>query len=78
MLGIIRVYTKEIQQREPSPEPIVVKGEATVIDIAKLIHSEFYKNFKYARIWGPSAKYPGEKVGSKHILKDGDALEIHA
>ncbi len=78
MLGIMRVYTKEIQRREPSPEPIIVKGEATVIDIAKLIHSEFYKNFKYARLWGPSAKYPGEKVGSKHTLKDGDILEIHA
>lgn len=77
MLGIVRVYTKEIQPREPSPEPIVIKGEATVRDIAKLIHSEFYKNFKYARIWGPSAKYPGEKVGSKHTLKDGDILEIH-
>ncbi|MEM2936499.1 MAG: TGS domain-containing protein, partial [Candidatus Bathyarchaeia archaeon] len=77
VLGIMRVYTKEIQRREPSPEPIVVKGEATVLDIAKLIHSEFYKNFKYARLWGPSAKYPGEKVGSKHTLKDGDILEIH-
>ncbi len=78
MLGIMRVYTKETQRREPSPEPIVVKGEATVIDIAKMIHSEFFRNFKYARIWGPSAKYTGEKVGSKHILKDGDILEIHA
>jgi len=77
MLGIVRVYTKEIQRREPSLEPFVVKGEATVIDIAKLIHSEFYKNFKYARIWGPSAKYPGIKVGSKHTLEDGDILEIH-
>jgi ribosome-interacting GTPase 1 len=78
MLDIIRVYTKDIQKKEPSPEPIVVKAEATVIDIAKLIHSEFFRNFKYARIWGPSAKYPGEKVGSKHILEDGDILEIHA
>ncbi|MEM3866916.1 MAG: TGS domain-containing protein, partial [Candidatus Bathyarchaeia archaeon] len=36
------------------------------------------KNFKYARVWGPSSKFPGEKVGLNHLLKDGDIVEIHA
>lgn len=77
MLKIIRIYTKEPSSKKPSKKPLVVKEGTSVIEIAKKLHSEMYKGFKYARIWGPSAKYPGEKVGASHILMDGDIVEIH-
>ncbi|MEM2320820.1 MAG: GTPase [Candidatus Bathyarchaeia archaeon] len=77
VLGVVRVYTKEPSSKEPSEKPLVVRSGTSVIDIAKRLHSEIYKNFKYARIWGPSAKYPGERVGPTHILVDGDIIEIH-
>jgi ribosome-interacting GTPase 1 len=77
MLGIVRIYTKEPSDKEPSPNPIVVKQGTTVISIAKELHSSLYRRFQYGRVWGRSAKYPGQKVGSSHILKDGDTLEIH-
>ncbi|MBC7126749.1 MAG: GTPase [Candidatus Methanosuratincola petrocarbonis] len=75
MLGIIRVYTKEVGG-EPAKKPIVMKQGAKVIDVAKVVHSHLYKNFKIARIWGPSAKYDAEKVGADHELADGDIVEI--
>jgi len=77
MLSIIRIYTKEPSDKEPSPNPIVVKEGTTVINIAKELHSSLYKRFQYGRVWGQSAKYPGQKVGSNHMLKDSDILEIH-
>jgi len=77
MLGIVRVYTKEPSSKEPSKKPLVIKNGTSVIEVAKKLHSEMYKNFKYARVWGPSAKYPGERVGPTHILVDGDIIEIH-
>ncbi|MEM1581920.1 MAG: TGS domain-containing protein, partial [Candidatus Bathyarchaeia archaeon] len=77
MLKIIRVYTKEPSSREPSKKPLVMKKGTSVIEVAKKLHSEMYKGFKYARIWGPSAKYPGERVGANHVLMDGDIVEIH-
>jgi len=77
MLGIIRVYTKEPSSKEPSKKPLVVKEGTEVIEVAKRLHTEMYKGFKYARVWGPSAKYPGERVGSNHVLMDGDVVEIH-
>jgi ribosome-interacting GTPase 1 len=52
-----------------------MKNGATVGDTAKLIHKTFYKDFKYARIWG-SSNYPGERVGISYILKDKDIIEI--
>lgn len=76
-LEIIRVYTKEPNEKEASKEPVILKEGATIADLAKEIHSELYKNFKYARVWGPSSKFPGEKVGLNHLLKDGDSVEIH-
>ncbi len=75
-LELIRIYTKP-PLGEPSKKPLVLKRGATVLDVAKAIHSELYEKFAYARIWGPSAKYPGQRVGLNHVLEDGDIVEIN-
>ncbi|MEM0014801.1 MAG: GTPase [Zestosphaera sp.] len=76
MLNLIRVYTKEPNSETHSPKPMVLREGATVEDAVKEIREEFMKFFKYARLWGPSAKFPGEKVGLTHKLMDGDVIEI--
>lgn len=76
ILDVIRVYTKEPNDARPAIRPVILRSGSTVLDVAKTIHSQFYRNFKYARIWGPSAKYPAEHVGITHVLLDGDAVEI--
>jgi len=76
-LELIRVYTKP-PNGEPSKKPLVTRRGATVIDVAKEIHKDLYRGFKYARIWGSSANYPGERVGGDHVLEDGDIVEIHS
>ena len=76
-LDIMRVYTKDPGTKIISKKPIVLTNGNLVIDVAREIHSELYRDFKYVRLWGPSSKYPGEKVGRTHILKDGDIVEIH-
>ena len=75
-LDVIRVYTKEPGSK-PSEEPLVLKRGSTVIDAARKLHNELAEQFKYARIWGKSAKFPGQKVGADHVLEDGDIIEIH-
>ncbi len=77
ILEIMRVYTKLPSNKEPSIKPILMKANTSVLDVAKKIHSAFYKNLSYAKIWGKSAKYDGERVGSEHILQDGDIVELH-
>jgi len=76
IVGIIRIYTKEPNSPKPSTEPMILKAGATVEDAVKRIREEFLRYFKYARIWGPSANYPGERVGLDHVLRDGDIIEI--
>ncbi len=77
MLKIIRVYTKQ-PNGEVSKTPLILRRGATVEDAARKIHSDLVKYFVYAKVWGPSAKYPGERVGLDHVLEDGDVIEIHA
>ncbi len=73
--GMIRVYTKE-RDKEPEKKPIVVKKGSKVKDVAERIHEDFVKYFKFAKVWGKSAKFPGERVGLEHVLEDGDIIEI--
>ena len=76
-LDIIRVYTKK-PNAEPSKTPVVLPRGSTVRDLAEHIHSDLIEHFLYAKVWGPSAKYPGERVGLDHVLEDGDIVEIHS
>lgn len=75
-LDIIRVYTKTPGEKVAYP-PITMKPKSTVYEAAGRIHKHFQREFKYARIWGPSAKYDGQRVGSDHVLQDGDIVEVH-
>jgi ribosome-interacting GTPase 1 len=45
--------------------------------LARVIHKDLADQFKFARIWGPSA-FDGQKVQSNHVLEEGDVVEIHA
>jgi ribosome-interacting GTPase 1 len=75
-LGLIRIYTKEPGGKIQT-KALVLKEGATVKTAARVLHQDFVKFFRYARVWG-SARFPGEKVGLDYKLKDKDVLEIHA
>jgi len=77
-LELIRVYTKEPNAPAPSIEPFVIKSGTTIGELSRQIHSALFRQFKYARVWGSSASYGGERVGIDHALLDGDTVEIHA
>jgi len=76
-LGIIRVYTKEPNESKPSTHPFVVPQGTTVKELARRIHSDLADRYRYSRIWGPTSKFAGEKVGPHHVLGDRDVVEIH-
>ncbi|MEM0279307.1 MAG: TGS domain-containing protein [Metallosphaera sp.] len=75
-LDVIRVYTKEPME-EPTTDPLFMKRGSTVYDVAQKLHSQLSENFKYARVWGRSARFPGQRVGEDHVLEDKDIVEIH-
>jgi hypothetical protein len=48
------------------------------VDVADSVHHELGARFSGARIWGPSARFEGQRVGRDHAIQDGDVVEILA
>ena len=76
-LGLIRIYLKEPSEEVDKKEPLIVFKDSTIEGVCKKIHKDFLKKFRFARVWGESSKYPGQKFNLKHILQDEDILELH-
>ena len=77
MLDIVRVYTKEPSERLPSERPFTVRKGSTIFDLAKLIHSDFLRQFSHAKVWADRLPFSPQKVGGTFVLEDGDTVEIH-
>src|SRR5436853_261675 len=56
--------------------PLIVKAGSDVGMVCDAIHRDWRKRFRYANVWGPSAQFPGQKVGFDHGLQDSDILTI--
>jgi len=76
-LDIIRTYTKEPGDRQPSSNPFILKRGSNVPDLAKQIHSDFIKRFAYARVWAKRLAFSPRRVGPSFVLEDKDVVELH-
>ena len=76
-LDLIRIYLKEPMKPADLEEPLIVFRDFSIKDVCKKLHKDFVDKFKFCRVWGPSSKFPGQKLSLKHTLKDKDILEIH-
>jgi len=70
LTGLVRIYLRD------GGDPVALDPPATVLDVADTIHHELRERCTGARVWGPSARFAGQKVGGRHELCDGDAVEI--
>lgn len=65
-LGLIRIYTKKRGQEPNFGDPLILtkkrKG-CTVEAVCGMVHREFMKEFKYALVWGKSAKFSPQTCG---------------
>ncbi|HID74180.1 MAG TPA: GTP-binding protein [Thermoplasmata archaeon] len=75
-LDFIRVYMKPQGRPADINEPLVLKSGATIGDVCDALHRDFRRRFRYAQIWGESAKFPGQTVGLEHRLLDADIVTL--
>ncbi len=75
-LDLIRVYTKRPDEG-PAKRPLVLPKGSTVLQVARAVHRDFEKSFKFARVWG-SGRFPGQQVPRTYVLHDKDIVELHA
>ncbi len=76
-LNFLRVYMKEVGKKPDLDVPMIMKKGCAIRNVCDKIHRDFVGRLKFARVWGKSAKFPGQKLMLEHILQDGDIVELH-
>ena len=77
-LEFMRVFCKEAGKRADTEVPLIMRTGNTMRDMCMKLHKDFVSRFKFARIWGKSAKFPGMVIRKlDHVLQDNDVVEIH-
>jgi small GTP-binding protein len=69
LTGLVRVFLRD-------EEPVALHPPVSVLDVAHTIHHELAESCRGARVWGPSARFEGQRVGRDHLLADGDTVEV--
>jgi ribosome-interacting GTPase 1 len=75
-LDFIRIYMRPKNGETDYKEPLIMRSGCTIEDVCNKIHRSMLKDFRFAYLWGKSAKFDGQKVGLDHQLMDEDVLTI--
>jgi small GTP-binding protein len=70
LTGLIRVHVRD------GGDPFALPAGSTVLEVAAAIHTELVRDFRGARVWGPSARFEGQRVGRDHVVLEGDTVEV--
>ncbi|MBN2458339.1 GTP-binding protein [Candidatus Woesearchaeota archaeon] len=77
-LGFIRIYCKEVNKKADLDVPMILKKPVTIATMCTKLHKDFLDRFRFAKVWGNSAKFPGQIFHkTDHTLKDKDIVELH-
>ena len=74
LTGLIRVFLR--LDDEVAAEPVALVPPATIFDVADAIHHDLAERCTGARVWGPSARFAGQRVGREHVVLEGDTVEV--
>lgn len=57
-------------------EALIVRQNSTIEDVCDAIHRTLKESFKYALVWGASARHIPQRVGLGHLVCDEDVVSI--
>jgi ribosome-interacting GTPase 1 len=75
-LGLLRIYTKKRGEFPDLEHGLIVRSGASLEHVCHMVHRDLARQFKYALIWGTSAKHQPQKVGLAHRIHDEDVVQI--
>ncbi|MFH2021313.1 MAG: TGS domain-containing protein, partial [archaeon] len=77
-LKFMSIFLKEPGKEPDMEKPLIMREGNAIKDLCDKLHKDFVRRYKFCRIWGKSARYPGQKIVSlNHVLMDGDVAELH-
>ena len=75
-LRLIRIYTKRKGVDPDFSEAMIVRNNSSIEDVCDAIHRTLKESFKYALVWGASARHVPQRVGLNHVVSDEDVVSI--
>lgn len=75
-LNLMRIYTKRKGADPDFSEALIVRNNSTIEDVCDRIHRTLKDTFKYALVWGASARHIPQRVGLGHVVADEDVVYI--
>lgn len=70
-LKLISVFLVRPAEEPSLNHAIIMKSGDTLLDVAQKIGSEFAEGKRLAKIWGPTAHFPGQEVPLTTLVKEG-------
>jgi ribosome-interacting GTPase 1 len=59
-------------------EALIVRSNSSIEDVCDQVHRTLKETFKYALVWGASARHVPQRVGLGHMVADEDVVSIVA
>ena len=75
-LRLIRIYTKRKGIEPEFGDALIVRDKSSIEDVCDAIHRTLKESFKYALVWGASARHVPQRVGLSHVVSDEDVVSI--
>lgn len=70
-LELVKIYLVRREQNPSFDNPIIMKKENTLQDVANDIGTEFALGKKLAKVWGQGSKFPGQELSLKTKVVEG-------
>ncbi|MBU0569791.1 50S ribosome-binding GTPase [Patescibacteria group bacterium] len=70
-LNLTRVYLVRRDEKPSFNNPLIMKAGQNLKDVAQKIGQEFAEGITRAKIWGKSAKFPGQEVSLSKQIQEG-------
>lgn len=75
-LGLARVFLKGREGKTDYDSPVIVHEKSTLQDVMLKVGAEFAQNKKFAKIWGPGSRFPGQSVSLTTLIVDQIEVEF--
>ncbi|XP_062507603.1 developmentally-regulated GTP-binding protein 2-like [Corticium candelabrum] len=77
-LSLVRIYTKKPGCRPDfgRGHALILRKGATIEHVCHGVHRTLASTFRYALVWGTSAKHCPQRVGIAHQVQDEDVVQI--
>eukprot|EP00756_Hemistasia_phaeocysticola_P044798 Hpha_TRINITY_DN18586_c0_g1::TRINITY_DN18586_c0_g1_i1::g.195249::m.195249/K06944/K06944; uncharacterized protein len=75
-IDLVRVFSKKKGCQPDFSMPFVMRRGNNVRDVVMRIHQDLLRNFRYALVWGTSAKHRPQTCGLEHLVEDEDVVQI--